>query len=92
MFKSGVDKCKPDVYSFTSVLGSCASLGGSLKDKFEAFKIALQTFNDVCRAGIEPNHVTYGTILKTCGRLLPPNDRKKNLLGNIFVVPARMDV
>ena len=84
MFKRGVDKCKSHVYSFTSVIGSCASLGGSRKEKLEAFEIALQTFNDMCRAGIESNYVTYGTMLKGCGRLLPPNDRRKKLTRKYF--------
>ena len=84
MYKSGVEKCKPDVYSFTSVLGSCASLAGSRKEKLEAFEIALKTFNEMCRAGVKPNHVTYGTMLKACGRLLSNGDRRKKFTRKYF--------
>ena len=84
MYKSGVERCKPDVYSFTSVLGSCASLAGSRKEKLQAFEISLTTFNEMSRAGVTPNHVTYGTMLKACGRLLPNGDRRKKFTRKYF--------
>jgi hypothetical protein len=75
--KSGVERCEPDVYNFTSVLGSFASLAGSRKEKFQAFEFSLSDFNEMRRAGVTPNHVAYGTMLKAFGRLLPNGDREK---------------
>jgi hypothetical protein len=78
LYKSGNKKCKPDVYTFTSVLSSCASLGGSKRTKLQAFEIAHSTFEEMSRSNVVPNHVTYGTMLKACSRLLPlGKDRRK---------------
>lgn len=73
LYNEGNKKCRPDIYSFTSVLSSCASLVGSAtnEEKRKAFEIATSTFSDMYRFNLVPNHVTYGTMLKACGRLLP---------------------
>jgi hypothetical protein len=66
-------KSKPDVYGFTSVLASCAM---EPKEKYKAFQVALATFQQL-RHSEEygaPNHVTYGTMLKCCARLLCPTN------------------
>jgi len=80
LYKSGIKKCRPDVYSFTSVLSSCACLHGSAsrKEKLRAFEIAVDTFSEMSQFKLAPNRVTYGTMLKACSRLLPVgNDRVK---------------
>lgn len=74
-------ECKPDVIGFTSVLSSCAS-EPKRQEKFKAFNVALGTFQQLEKNAEEfgaPNHVTYGTMLKACARLLPPKspERKK---------------
>ena len=71
LYKKGNQKCKPDVYTFTSVLSSCASLNGSKKEKLQSFEIAHSTFEEMSRSNVVPNHVTYGMMLKACHRLLP---------------------
>lgn len=70
-YASGHKRCRPDVYSFSSVLGSCASLTGSRKERLQAFDVARLTFRDMRLSNVTPNHVTYGTMLKACSRLLP---------------------
>eukprot|EP00980_Cylindrotheca_fusiformis_P006973 scaffold1469_cov119-Cylindrotheca_fusiformis.AAC.17 len=73
--------CKPDVIGFTSVLSSCAS-EPKRQERLKAFHVALATFQHL-EKNIEefgsPNHVTYGTMLKACARLLPNDsaERKK---------------
>jgi hypothetical protein len=65
------NKCKPDVYGFTSVLASCAM---EPREKYKAFQVALATFQQL-RHSMEygaPNQVTYGTMMKCCARLLGP--------------------
>jgi hypothetical protein len=61
---------KPDVYGFTSVLTACAS---EPKEKMKAFQVAQTTFQELCEVNQygNPNHVTYGTMMKCCARLLP---------------------
>jgi hypothetical protein len=62
-------KCKPDVYGFTSVLASCAM---EPKEKYKAFQVALATFQQLRHSDDygSPNHVTYGTMMKCCARLI----------------------
>ncbi|KAI2499019.1 hypothetical protein MHU86_15466 [Fragilaria crotonensis] len=62
-------KCKPDVYGFTSVLASCAM---EPKEKYKAFQVALATFQQLRHSNEygAPNHVTYGTMMKCCARLI----------------------
>lgn len=62
-------KCKPDAYGFTSVLAACAM---EPKEKYKAFQVALATFQQLRHSDYYggPNHVTYGTMMKCCARLI----------------------
>eukprot|EP00542_Grammatophora_oceanica_P012294 CAMPEP_0194036856 /NCGR_PEP_ID=MMETSP0009_2-20130614/9222_1 /TAXON_ID=210454 /ORGANISM="Grammatophora oceanica, Strain CCMP 410" /LENGTH=476 /DNA_ID=CAMNT_0038678781 /DNA_START=158 /DNA_END=1588 /DNA_ORIENTATION=+ len=68
----------PNVFGFTSVLATCAM---EPKEKGKAFQVAMQTFQQLRHSDQygKPNHVTYGTMLKCCARLLPAGspERKK---------------
>lgn len=79
------DTAEPDVFGVTSVISSCAA---ETQDRQRAWDVALSTYRQLhndkmknvysdCRA----NHVTYGTMIKACGRLLPFSRRKKWLLS-----------
>jgi hypothetical protein len=71
--ENGCEQCRPDVYSFTSVIGACAM---ETKERSKAFRVAVATFQQL-RHNEEyatPNHVTYGSMLKCCARLLPSAD------------------
>jgi len=85
--KGGVRLCRPDVYSFTSVLGSCASVSGSNKKRQAAFRVAQSTFEEMCSfdaKGVAPNHVSYGQMLKACARLLPPGQERDEWVEAYF--------
>lgn len=84
LFESGVARCQPDVYSFTSVLSSCASLNGTRKERQHAFEIAETTYKEMIESGIEPNHVSYGTMLKSCARLLPDGKQRRRSTRYFF--------
>ena len=73
IYESGVERCKPDVFSFTSVIGSCAMEPGGVEERTKAFSVALGAYQQLTRYD-QPNHVTFGTMLKACARLLPEND------------------
>lgn len=64
---------RPDVYGFTTVLGSCAT---ERKEMSKAFQVALATFQQLRHSDLygAPNHVTYGTMLKCCAKLVAVND------------------
>ena len=66
--------CKPDVVTYTSVISSCASEPGTKQERSKAFSVALATYQELTSRDVEfgaPNHVTYGSMLKACARLLP---------------------
>lgn len=64
LFENGCTTCRPDVVSYTSVIASCAA---ETLDRRAAFATAIQTFQQM----ESPNHITYGTLLKACAKLLP---------------------
>ena len=71
-------ECLPDVIGFTSVLASCASEPKKSEQR-KAFNVALsviQTLEKHPEFG-QANHVTYGTVLKACARLLPPGSAER---------------
>jgi len=78
LHRKGCDECEPDVIGFTSVLGSCAS-EPKKSEREKAFLVALSTFLTLERnpAFGTPNHVTYGTMLKACARLLPADSPER---------------
>jgi len=78
LHKKGCQACEPDVIGFTSVMASCAS-EPKKAEKEKAFMVALSTFLTLEKNPSfgAPNHVTYGTMLKACARLLPPNSPER---------------
>ena len=81
---NGSKKCRPDVYSFSSVLSSCANLSGSKREREQAFETARQTFDEMIRFGVKPNHVSYGIMLKACARLLPMGKERRKYVREYF--------
>lgn len=79
MYQAGNQDCKPDVIGFTSVLSSCAS-EPKTSEKSKAFNVALsniQLLEKNPEFG-KANHVTYGTMLKACARLLPEGSPERS--------------
>ncbi len=83
-YDNGSQKCRPDVYSFSSVLSSCANLSGSKKEREQAFEIAQTTFDEMIRFGVKPNHVSYGIMLKACARLIPVGKERRKYVRDYF--------
>lgn len=76
-YENGSKRSKPDVYGFTSVIASCAMDPGCVKERTKAFHVALAAYQQLLRYE-KPNHVTYGTMLKACARLLPDNEHLRH--------------
>lgn len=100
-FKNGKnDKIKPNVFTYNAVLNACAYTNGDDREQDEIFRTACNVFDelrnlrnekDESLIGIDdyyyrPNHVTYGTFLQVCTRLLPKGDNlsRKTIVEAIF--------
>ena len=84
--KGNAQKCRPDVYSYTSVIKACEAMSGSKRQRERVFAVAEVTFLELCQLDYaSPNHVTYGTMLKACSNLLPRgSDRRQQVVRHIF--------
>ena len=83
----GDDEVTPNLQSYNGVLNACSfpSRGTSVEEKYAAFRVAVQTLNELQASKIcEPNHVSYGTFLRSCGNLMPPSSKRDAVVGNIF--------
>ena len=83
MHESGVNKCKPDVMSYTSVIAACASTFGSWGEKKRAFGLAHKTFMECCEHS-KPNDVTYGIMFKAVSRLIQSKKERDRYSRTLF--------
>ena len=83
--KHNVDRCKPDVFSFSLVLNGCASTYGSQKERLKVFGVARSTFQDMLSLGVQPNQITLGIMLKCANKLLQPgSEKRESFVRDIF--------
>ena len=83
----GDDELTPNLQTYNGVLNACSfpSRGNSIEEKYAAFRIAVQTLNELrASENCEPNHVSYGTFIRSCGNLMPPSPKRDAVVGNIF--------
>lgn len=80
---SGVNKCKPDIMSYSSVIGACASTFGSWGEKKRAFQLAHKTFME-CSEHAKPNDVTYGLMFKAVSRLIQSKNERDRYSKTLF--------
>ncbi|KAL7506445.1 hypothetical protein ACHAXN_006208 [Cyclotella atomus] len=83
LHESGVNKCKPDVMSYTSVIAACASTFGSWGEKKRAFELAHKTFMECCSRS-KPNDVTYGLMFKAVSRLVQSKKEQNRYSRTLF--------
>ena len=80
------DKMKPDVRLFAVFISTCANQGGSSERKRFALKLALGTYEQLCKQPSygAPNSFIYGGLMKACGRLASDQKEKSRLMEHIF--------
>lgn len=78
----------PDTTTFSSVINCCAYYNGPEGGRGEAFEVAMRTFHKLCGSShAQPNQITYGTLFKAIGKLLPAKKdakRREELLRTLF--------
>ena len=86
---SGSESIQPTVFTRNAVLLACAeSQTAPESDPLEAFKIAVRVFNEVRKGPEEPDHVTFGNMLR-CAQLLPEGSQKENVIRSTFDLCCR---
>uniref|UniRef100_A0A7S0AGT9 Pentacotripeptide-repeat region of PRORP domain-containing protein n=1 Tax=Minutocellus polymorphus TaxID=265543 RepID=A0A7S0AGT9_9STRA len=83
----GDDEVTPNHQTYNGVLNACSfpSRGTTIESKYAAFRIAVQTLNELqASESCEPSHVSYGTFLRSCGNLMPLSPKRDAVVGNIF--------
>jgi pentatricopeptide repeat protein len=79
-YRAGNKGLNPTVFTCNALLLACSEDSGSPVD---AFKVAVQIFNDVRTMKDGPDQVTFGNMLR-CANLLPDNDRRDTLIRSTF--------
>ena len=79
---------KPDLITLNSLLNACAfSNAEDEEESAEAVQIAIDAYEmyqaEAPIFGV-PNHLTYGTMLMIFNKLLPQNDKRDDLMKNLF--------
>ena len=84
-YRGGNSACRPNIYSYNSVLNAAAFSGKDEKEQEEAFKVACLTFESMRMSNyLTPSHVSYGTFLKAIKHLMPPSEVRDNLVKGLF--------
>lgn len=70
---------------FTLAIDACARCQGDTKQQTEALKIAFAILKSIqMEPDMEPNHVTYGTVLKATAFLLPAGEERNKVASALF--------
>eukprot|EP00522_Entomoneis_paludosa_P018945 CAMPEP_0172443794 /NCGR_PEP_ID=MMETSP1065-20121228/3992_1 /TAXON_ID=265537 /ORGANISM="Amphiprora paludosa, Strain CCMP125" /LENGTH=854 /DNA_ID=CAMNT_0013194133 /DNA_START=212 /DNA_END=2776 /DNA_ORIENTATION=+ len=89
LFEQGNRSIRPTVFTYNAVMMACAeTLSIPDADPLEAFKIAVQVFNELRSGGEDPDHVSFGNMLR-CAKLLPDGDQKNSVIKSTFSLCAR---
>lgn len=77
----------PTSHSYNAVLNACAFTRGDEKTRKDAFDIAMKTYDMLAERG-EPDHTTYGTLLRICATHLSAVDPNREMLVDTFFQAA----
>lgn len=86
MYEAGTSQARPNVFTYTAVINTCAFTVGDDTEKANAMSIATNTFDELSSSDYgEPNHVTYVAYLSALRNLLENSDETRTaLLSSIF--------
>jgi hypothetical protein len=75
----------PTLISYNTAIDACARTRGDAEQQTAALKIAFAIFKAVNMSDImQPNHVTYATLLKAASFLMPPGDERNKVAEAVF--------
>jgi hypothetical protein len=77
LYEEGQENMKPNIFVYSAVLNACAYTFGRYDEKEEALNIGIETFEEMKRSDVRPNHVAYGSFLRICRRLMSEDDSRR---------------
>jgi hypothetical protein len=85
LYESGIIKSSPNAHCFTAAISSCGYCENDTIEKRDALKIFVETYNKLMNdVKVQPNHVTFATVLTTIRRLYPENDERVEIVKRVF--------
>ena len=81
--EAGNREAAPNVLTYSTILNACAHTNGTNADAQAAFKIARNTMKEIL-SNHEPNEIIFATFLQACHRLVPPGERRDQLISSVF--------
>lgn len=82
--KTSDESIKPNLYTYNAVIDACARCNGNHEQQANALKIAFAVNKAILAAKLEPNSITYSTLLKAAKALLPEGDVRNQVLRAVF--------
>ena len=89
-YQSGQSLLRPDVTTYSSVINCCAYYKHA-QGKTNALQVALRTFGKLCQlesssssSGDGPNNISYGTLFKAIGQLMPLGTERTEMVQSLF--------
>jgi hypothetical protein len=77
---------KPTQIPYNTVLNACAfsAMETTMDEQREALQIAIATFDGMRQAGVDPDTVSYGNLLKCFANLVPQGQGRSDMALQIF--------
>ena len=77
---------KPTQIPYNTVLNACAfsAMETTMDEQRDALKIAVGTIGGMRKAGVDPDTVTYGNLLKTFSNLVPQGQGRSDMALKVF--------
>jgi hypothetical protein len=82
--KTNDESIKPNLFTYNAVIDACARCNGNHEQQANALKIAFAVNKAILAAKLEPNSITYSTLLKAANNLLPEGDVRNQVLRAVF--------
>jgi pentatricopeptide repeat protein len=85
-YNLGDDSFAPSVYTYRTLLNSCAYTDGEPVDKLAAFQIAVDVLKELRESDyLDPDSNAYSLFLRACANLMPASRKRDAVIENVFL-------
>jgi len=93
-YNNGNQQAKPSVITYSAIMNACAYTQGDREDRRAAFRIAQSCLKQIVSGGGNenssnknnegPNNIVFRTFFTACANLVPPGDKRNELVRLVF--------